>query len=261
MDFQKFYDLQPDYETFRNDPKSREEYSVIADWKIRNLLKCLPENFKAANILEVGCAFGYILNNISRILNISNKTGIDISGNNIDAAKTFYPDCNYFRGTLEEYILSGAVHFDLIVLSDIVEHISDDVGFMKSIAGVSEYTLLNLPLEKSFANRNRKYGEDDPSGHLRCYDEADAVKLVKAAGYEIINSFTSVAFFDKAYRNIYRKRRAARLMKKSLPKMIFWSSFYFAQDRFKLMSEAMTRQMIGTNYFALLAKSNGKLRL
>lgn len=249
-----FYDKQPDYELFRSDPQSRMEYSVIADWKIRNLLKLLPAGFKAENVLEVGCAFGYILNNLSERLNISKRTGIDISGNNINAASSFYPLCGFFRGTLEEYTSKKPLNSDLTILSDIVEHIPDDLQFLITVKSISSYILLNLPLEKSYVNRKRKYGEQDPSGHLRSYDEEDAVKLIRESGLEIVKSFTSIAFFDKEYRKIYRKRRYARLKKKNPFKKIFWLVFYFMEDSIKLSSEGLTRKISGTNYFALLKK-------
>lgn len=256
MDFQKFYDAQPDYELFRSDSQSREEYSIIADWKIRKMIECLPQDFEVNNIFEVGCAFGYILNNISDRLNISDRTGIDISGKNIEAARSYYNDCTFFRGTLDEFVSAGnqslKLPFELTILSDIVEHIPDDKGFLNSVRSISRYVLLNVPLEKSFSTRNRNYGEQDRSGHLRSYDEADAVKLIEASGFEIINSFTSVAFFDKQYREVYKKRRSSRIMKKSLLKMIFWALFYFVEDRLKLISSELTRKFIGTNYFALL---------
>lgn len=252
MDFEKFYDKQPDYELFRNDPQSRKEYSVIADWKVRNLLKTLPAGFKAEDVLEVGCAFGYILNSLSDRLDINKRTGIDISGKNINAARSFYPDCRFFRGTLEEFIVTNPSKSDLTILSDIVEHIPDDLQFLVRVKSISSHILLNLPLEKSYVNRKRKYGEQDPSGHLRWYDEEDAVKLIRKSGLEIVKSFTSIAFFDKDYRDIYRKRRYTRLKKKNLLKKIFWSGYYFFQDRIKLSNKGLTRKFSGTNYFALL---------
>jgi SAM-dependent methyltransferase len=255
MDFASFYDKQADYAGFRNDPESREEYSVLADWKVRMLVELIPENFKADNILEVGCAFGVLLNNIADRLGIKNRTGIDISGNNIVTAKNFFPDCSFFHGTLEAYIKNlpeGIQKHDIVVLSDIVEHVPDDLGFMKMAGKVSKYTLLNLPLEKSYSTRNRQYGEQDPSGHLRCYDKKDAGRLVRAAGFEIIDSFTAIGFFDKEFLGIYKKRRKKRVDAKPLLKRLFWTLFYSAEDSIKLLNRRLTAKFIGENYFALL---------
>jgi SAM-dependent methyltransferase len=260
MDFELFYDKQPDYVAFRKDEGRREDYSITVDWKVRKLIQLIPEGFKIENILEVGCAFGVLLNNIADRLHLKNRLGIDISGNNIEAAKNLYPECKFFHGTLEDFIkvIPGEIRnhrYDLIVLSDIVEHIPDDLEFMKMVQNISSYVLINLPLEKSFNTRNRQYGEQDPSGHLRCYDEEDALRLVTNAGFEVISSFTSIGFFDKSFYEMYTKNRSIRVRLKPLPHRLFWSVFYFAEDRLKLINEGFTGKIIGTNYFALL-KSN-----
>ncbi len=257
MDFASFYDNQQDYAGFRNDPVKRENYSVIVDWKVRNIINLIPEGFTASNILEVGCAFGVLLNNISDRLQIQSRTGIDISVNNIDAAKKLYPDCSFFQGTVEEFfrIIPDEIpehRFDVVVLSDIVEHIPDDLEFLQDINKISSYVLLNLPLEKSFKTRKRQYGEQDPSGHLRCYDEKDAGRLVKRAGFEVIKDFTSIGFFDKSFRRVYKEIRRERLHLKPWPKKWFWSVFYFLEDRIKLINKGLTTRFIGCNYFAFL---------
>jgi SAM-dependent methyltransferase len=257
MDFASFYDKQPDYVGFRNDPDKREDYNITVDWKVRKLVQLIPADLKPDNILEVGCAFGVLLNMIADRLQLKTRIGIDISGNNIEAATILYPDCKFFHGTLEEFVkvIPSEVkisRFDLVVLSDIVEHIPDDLGFMIDVKNASSFVLLNLPLEKSFKTRNRQYGEQDPSGHLRCYDEKDAVLLVTKAGFEIITSFKSIGFFDKEFYNMYTRNRNKRVSAKPYPQRLFWTVFYFAEDRIKLISEGFTEKMIGTNYFALL---------
>jgi hypothetical protein len=79
--------------------------------------------------------------------------------------------------------------------------------------------------------------------------------LVTNAGFEVISSFTSIGFFDKSFYEMYTKNRSIRVRLKPLPHRLFWSVFYFAEDRLKLINEGFTGKIIGTNYFALL-KSN-----
>lgn len=253
MDFASFYNEQPDYAEFRNDPERREYYSVVVNWKVDNLVKLMPESIKPKNILEVGCAFGVLLNNIGDKLGINDRTGIDIASTNIDVAKNLYPGCTFFRGTLGEFIEQNkGKRFDLVVLSDIVEHIPEDADFMREVSTVAEYVILNLPLEKSFTTRNRQYGEQDPSGHLRSYDRNDAAELVTKAGFQIVSSFTDIAFFDKNYRRVYTAKRNKRVKAKPILKRTFWSLFYSAEDRLKLLNKNLTHRIIGENYFALL---------
>jgi SAM-dependent methyltransferase len=259
MDFKKFYDEQPDYDSFRNDPRKREYYEAASDWKVRNLVSLVPGDKSFATILEVGCAFGILLNNLAGRLKIGSVTGVDISSENISTAVSMWPRCSLFRGTLTEFMnsrASNAGKFDLVVLSDIVEHIPDDLNFMIEAGKAGSYILLNLPLEKSFSTRNRNYGETDPSGHLRSYDRQLAEKLIKNAGLETISAFTSIAFFDKDFYKAYSKNRSVRLNKKPFPLRVFWKSFYFFHDRLRLSSEKISARIWGSNYFALLRSSS-----
>jgi SAM-dependent methyltransferase len=261
MDYPKFYNEQPDYVAFRSDIEKQEEYKIAVDWKARKLSQLIANDSGIKNILEVGCAFGVLLNNLADKLHITERYGIDISSENIKAAKDIFPGCNFYHGTLEEFMMVIPAkiqnsRFDLIVLSDIVEHIPDDRGFLEIVRNMSSYVLLNLPLEKSFKTRNRQYGEQDPSGHLRCYDIEDAARLVNLAGFEVVRSFTSIAFYDKQVYNIYKKNRTCRVRLKPLHLRLFWSVFYFCEDSIKLASTKFSEKMSGTNYFALLKSTN-----
>ena len=154
----------------------------------------------------------------------------------------------------KSYILKNHRH-DLIVLSDIIEHIPDDIGFLKLIREVSEYVVVNLPLEKSFKNRNRKYGIEDPSGHLRSYDKKLAKKLFNDAGFLMVRDQTSIATSDAEFSGIYNKNRKLRVMSKPFVLRIFWSSFYAVEDKFKLISKSISAKIYGTNYFVFLRSS------
>ena len=257
MDYAEFYNEQPEYIAYRNNKIKQEEYKILVDWKARKLSQLIPDNFKVKNILEIGCAFGVLLNNLADRLNIPSRFGVDISSENIKLAKDLYPGCSFFQGTLEEFarVIPPEIQnhrFDLVVLSDIVEHIPDDLGFLKLVINMSSYVVLNLPLEKSFKTRNRQYGKQDPSGHLRSYDKELAIKLLGLSGFEIVTSFTSIAFHDKQFYNIYKKNRAIRVNSKPFFLRLFWSVFYFGEDKIRLVSEKLSEKISGTNYFALL---------
>jgi SAM-dependent methyltransferase len=257
MDYRKFYEEQGDYTEFRSDPERQAEYKLKADWKVTNLVSLVPENHKFKNVLEVGCAMGILLNDLASRLGIKDTVGLDISSKNIDSARSLFPSGIFVNGTIEELrekLPAGypVSIFDLVVLSDIIEHIPDDLGFMKLVNDISGYVLVNLPLEKSFRNRNRAYGESDPSGHLRCYDEVMANELVTKAGFEVVRSFTKNPLSDKSYFKLYKKQRSERIGKKPLPLRIFWEVFYFFEDKLMLVSKKLFVKLNGTNYFALL---------
>ena len=232
FDFTKFYDHQLDYKAFRNDPEKRREYEIAVNWKVKNLCKLVAGSLSFSNVLEIGCALGILLNKAAGALLIKERTGLDISLENIKIARQLFPECTFIQGSVDniESLESKEDHrrkFDLVILSDIVEHIPDDLDFMKKVSKISLYVLLNLPLEKCFRNRNRKYGVNDPSGHLRKYNRRDAEVLAESAGFEVIKSFVTNAHFNKEIFRVYQKNRIKRVSEKKFFRKVFWTLFYF----------------------------------
>jgi hypothetical protein len=78
------------------------------------------------------------------------------------------------------------VGFDAVILSDVLEHVPDDVGFLRDAAQLGEIVLVNLPLEDNWLNRRRAYGPDDVSGHLRRYSLAGGLALFDQAGLDVL---------------------------------------------------------------------------
>ena len=114
-----------------------------------------------------------------------NRVGFDVNSMAIDEATRRHGGrCEFVCGDL----LTDTRSFDVVVLSDIVEHIDDDVGFLRAAGSHAKTVLLNLPLENCWATRGRKYGPGDPSGHLRAYGIADARRLLASAGLGIVAS-------------------------------------------------------------------------
>jgi hypothetical protein len=257
MDFKKFYEEQADYTGFRTDPEKRDEYIKKVRWKVNELIKVIPAGYHFENILEIGCAMGILLDQISTRLSIFKRFGLDISEENIKMARLLYPESVFYSQTVEEFALKTPEEkFNLILLSDIIEHIPDDVAFLKTVGKLSSFVLVNLPLEKCFKNRNRKYGETDSSGHLRWYDREIADALFRKSGFEIIRSFTSNSLNDQIYFALYKKNRKERLKKKILPLRLFWTLFYFGEDQIKYISKPLYNRIYGANYFAFLKSKN-----
>jgi len=261
MDFVKFYDEQHDYAAFRSNPQKLEEYKKAIQWKVENLVKTIPAEMHFNNALEVGCALGILLNNLADKLQIKNRFGIDISAENIQFAKKTYPNSTFVCGTIDEIKENWNKYFsidkfDIVFLSDIIEHIPNDEEFLKEISTITDYVLLNLPLEKCFNTRNRNYGELDPSGHLRCYNLSDARKLIKNNGFIIISEINENAHFSKEFFKYYKEIRQNRVKRKPLLTRLFWSSYYSIEELVKNIFPTIYMKKYGSNYFALLKADN-----
>src|SRR3989338_2088423 len=116
-----------------------ERFNIVAEkyeyWRNKNLYyhneitrfykDIIPKN---KNILEVGSADGYLLNELCP----NRGVGVDISAQMIDIARKKFPHLNFVNSSIENY---SYVHsFDYIVLSNILEFVSDLYIFFSAMA-------------------------------------------------------------------------------------------------------------------------------
>ncbi len=95
-------------------------------------------------VLDIGCGNGALSYDIAS--KAKTVTGIDIEEKYINKAKLKYPRENikYIFGDATKD-LSGE-KFDVITLSNVLEHIEDRVGFMKNIKGLALKYLIRVPM-------------------------------------------------------------------------------------------------------------------
>lgn len=95
-----------------------------------DLLALLPPAFRPSSILEVGCANGQNLRYFSNVLNIppSRTVGVDIC----KSATADYSEMIFYHLSTEEYFDRATEIFDLILLSDVLEHIYNPWSLLKS---------------------------------------------------------------------------------------------------------------------------------
>ncbi len=149
---------------------------------------------KSKTVLDIGCGTAaksfYLASQGKKV------TGIDISQKAIDSclqnAKAFnlQKNTNFINQTLEDYKTSK--NFDLILCTEVIEHIQDDQKMLKKI-----FTLLNkngililttpsqnAPLYRiGFLNQF-----DQRVGHLRRYNLKPLTKLLQKSGFSIITT-------------------------------------------------------------------------
>lgn len=179
-----YYNDHPDYVALR-DPASAEyqQYVLEVDFWKNKYLSELAAGLEPDSVIEVGCAVGILLSRFPLPEN-TERIGVDVSDANIARAKEAFPDIHFFVGYAEELWADSQLkdHYDIGILSDILEHVDDDAGLLKLVGSKCSKVLLNLPLEKCAENEGREYGLNDRHGHLRWYDVNDARDLVARAG-------------------------------------------------------------------------------
>jgi hypothetical protein len=114
--------------------------------------------------------------------------GYDISPQVLDLAQAKADARLTFRlGSLPE---CGEQPFDLVLLIDLIEHLEDYFGFLRSIRCRGRYTLLHVPLELSAQGALRSgffTAVRESAGHLHYFSKATLLAVLAETGYEAID--------------------------------------------------------------------------
>jgi len=201
-----------DYDSWAADQLKDEKRKSILLWKAEHLAKLVPPNFCFKNALEVGCAEGIVINRLRELLHVQKCYGIDVSHTFLSHGRAAYPEVEFIQvsGIKSPFADKS---MDLIVLSDIIEHIEDLNSFMKEVKRVGKMVLLKVPLDKYLwrklvsepLGRSSVVGAGHPDGHLREFSKNSCEKMLKNMGCKILASKVVYCCIEE---NEYRKKHA-----------------------------------------------------
>lgn len=155
---------------------------------------------KGQDILDIGCGNG--TNSFYCASKGANVLGIDLSSNAIAACKEgqrnlgFSDDKLSFKVMTLESLKKNQV-FDGIILSEVLEHLPDDMKALQFLAKhlkPNGWIFISVPTSNAFGHKYkmRKYGNDafdERVGHLRRYSRLDLEKALHTAGFNYSEYF------------------------------------------------------------------------
>jgi len=241
VDYAALYDAHPEYAARRDNDgyeRARVEQEV-ALYKLPNLLSLL-HGPPVKSVLEIGCATGELMA-AWPVAKGGERLGIDISTRNVEAAAQRHPQVRFVAGDVTA--LDGLGHFDVVLLSDVLEHVPDDVGLLRTAAALGSAVLVNLPLEDNWLNRHRAYGPDDVSGHLRRYDLAQGRALAARAGLVVER-------WHRAWAHESPLEPAARALRRQWTGTAYGGPAWTAPMRVGLLAAARAVRPLGRRLFA-----------
>ncbi len=162
---------------------------------IRSNIKRLIRPLEFRTVLDVGCGQGSFLAELQSEYPHIKTYGTDISPSAITLAKAKVSNGQFtVLDAATDYLEDK---FDLVVCSEVLEHIPDDVAALKNIAQMTGKYLVISTVQ----GRMRKL-EPEAWGHVRNYARGELVKKVEQSGLRVIKVVEwGFPFYSPLYRD------------------------------------------------------------
>jgi len=170
--------------------KSEETY-----WGVRSALLNIQKERKLTKILEVGSGLGYLTYGL-RMAGYDSY-GLDISENAVAQAKTDFGS-NYIASDIFDYAEQKAACFDVVILTEVIEHIDNPLPFLRALMKLIIPTgqiILTTP-NKSLYPDSVIWASDLPPVHCWWFSE-ESIEYIS----DKINASLSFIDFSEYYRS------------------------------------------------------------
>jgi len=170
---------------------SSTEYNVKARDDLLNLLPpCSLDS-----IIEFGCADGTNLRHFMKALNIERGVGVDIS----NQAQLENNGISFYHTTIENFLEESKEKFDLVLLSDVLEHTYNPWKLLRKIKKLinnNGFLLISIPNIENLNYAGRflsgnfyyeKTGLMDET-HIRFFSKCTIEHYLTSAGYSVLRS-------------------------------------------------------------------------
>ena len=169
-----------------DNPTWHEEHGEIkAAWIDRILTQNLLEPL---TIVEIGCGSGEILVHLKQKRPEAKVVGFEISPQAYEICSRKRADGLEFY--LADYLKEDTHPADLVMAIDVLEHVSDYMGFLRLLKPTARYHLFHIPLDlsvQSLARGSSFQGIRYQTGHLHYFVKYTALATLEDCGYRIVD--------------------------------------------------------------------------
>jgi 2-polyprenyl-3-methyl-5-hydroxy-6-metoxy-1,4-benzoquinol methylase len=132
------------------------------------------------SVLDVGCGLGETIIHLNRVLPAARVNGVDISPVAIEACRQSFPDADFH--VLDIVEASLPTNFDLVVCSEVVEHLDDPtraISNMRKMTQQGGFLVLTT-------QHGRVHATEEAIGHTSHPTRAELLRWIQSAGYSVL---------------------------------------------------------------------------
>jgi SAM-dependent methyltransferase len=181
-------------------------------WAVKQALGDRPQAARATRILEIGSGLGYLT--YALIKAGYQAQGLDISQVAVQAATEAFGD-HYICADVLGFARRNPGAFDVAVLTDVIEHVEEPVGFLRAIVSLLRpggQAIVTTP-NKSFFQPGVVWMSELPPVHCWWFSEGSMQEIARALKLDL--SFLN---FREYYKRHYHGERTSVLTSRPLPK-------------------------------------------
>lgn len=151
---------------------------------------------------DVGCGAGLVTELLANSFPDKSFVGYDLSrdAQQFWTRRSKYPNLSYSDANLLELDVS----YDLIVCLDVIEHVEDYFGFLRSLRSKGRTFIFNIPLDMSvlkLITPGIRYAREE-FGHLHYFSRYTAIRTLQDCGYTIRDAKLAVPYIATMPRRI-----------------------------------------------------------
>jgi SAM-dependent methyltransferase len=161
-------------------------------WKADQIARMVElHGLAPRKVVEVGCGAGEVLVQVgTRVPSVDELVGYEISPQAFEMTKE--RSAPGLRFELADFAGSDEPDVDLLLIVDVIEHVEDYLGFLRSLHGRARNTILHIPLDLSIEWMLRVrplVNERHTMGHIHYFTKEIALEALRDTGYEVVDSF------------------------------------------------------------------------
>lgn len=161
---------------------------------LRRIIKQIIRPLEFESVLDVGCGQGSLLQELQVEFPRIKPYGIDLSASAVELARERVPAGRFCVMDITEDSLEEKC--DLVLCSEVLEHIPDDITALRNLRKMTrKYLLISTP-------QGRMRGFERQYGHVRNYTHGELVKKLKQEGFIVLSVLEwGFPFYSPLYRN------------------------------------------------------------
>lgn len=148
----------------------------------RRLMLAWLKPLKFSSLLDAGCAHADFLRALAPTTTTAQLYGCDICRELMEYNSVHIPGIKFATVDLTQEPFPGVSHFDMVVTSEVLEHIEDWQLALRNLLTYSKrYVLVTVPA-------GPRYSIDRRIGHFKHYTIEEVAAVVEAGGFRVVRA-------------------------------------------------------------------------